>query len=460
MSDPAAMTYDPQPRRPVWGVHIPLRKNRSTQPPLRIAPLPAKVWISLAQCPGDIAVPLVSPGQNVLCGEPVAETRRIVPGLRIHASISGRVSAIDTFVVAGSSNPVPCVVIESDGRDKRWDGYTAGMGALPDNGSAANAAARGEWRAAFQQRVAEGGILGLGGALFPTAQKLARAGTGSILLLNGAECESYISCDDMLIRERASLVVAGARLLMTALDAPRCVIAVKSAMPAARIALVDALAALGDERIVTSVVTSKYPSGGERQLVELIFGREVPAGGLPPDVGILCQNVATAAAVAQLFEHGQPLISRIVTVTGGAVTEPCNVEARIGTPVADLIALAGGYRQTPARLIMGGPMMGIALPADTLPITSATNCLIAATADELGTPRDEMPCIRCGKCVDACPARLSPQELLIAVRAGASGDLLTLGINECIECGACDYVCPSHIPLSVQFIAGKTLVSG
>lgn len=451
MSGPDAMTYDPQPRRPAWGIRAPLRKSRSTQGPVLVAPPPATAWVPLVHASNHrpaggtvaIAEPLVSPGQAVLCGEPIAGFRDTPPGLRVHASISGRVRAIDKVPVAGSGGPVPCVVIDGDGGDHRYTGYDQATGTSPPE---------------VRKAIAEAGILGLGGALFPTALKLAGAGSAPVLLLNGAECEPYISCDDMLLRERADRVVAGARLLLDALPAPQCVIAVKSDMPAARIALLQALATAGDGRIVTSVVTAKYPSGGERQLIELVFGREVPSGGFPPDIGVICQNVATAAAIADFFDRGRPLVSRIVTVTGGGVARPCNIEARIGTPVADLIALAGGYRHEVSRLIMGGPMMGLALRSDTLPITAATNCVIAATAEDLGRRQVEMPCIRCGDCVEACPARLLPLELLVASRSGSRVDLLELGVTDCIECGACDYVCPSHIELASRFAAGKALV--
>jgi electron transport complex protein RnfC len=367
----------------------------------------------------------------------------------VHASISGTVTHVEPRLVAGVPEPVPCVVIRGNDRDDRWPGYP------PDPGAAERPAAH------LLQQIASGGLTGLGGALFPTARKLAAAGGAPLLLLNGAECEPYISCDDILLRERADRVVAGARILLAALGALRCVIAVKTDMPAARLALYAALQAAGDPRLGMSVVTAKYPAGGERQLIELVLGREVPAGGRPADVGTVCQNVATAAAVADLFLLGQPLTSRIVTVSGGAVRSPRNIEARIGTPVADLVALAGGYQGEPRRLIMGGPMMGVALASDDLPITSATNCLIAVTAAELGGEVSEMPCIRCGDCVEACPAGLLPQELLAAARTGNLAGLAGLGVNECIECGACDYVCPSHIPLTRHFIGGKAaLVTG
>ena len=450
VTDPVA--YDPQPRRPAWGVRTPLRKSLSTGVAVLIAPPPPLACISLAQCPGAAARPAVVAGQRVLCGEPVGEPGE-AGGPRVHASISGRVTHVELRRVAGVTDAVPCVVIEGDGSDQHWPGY------------APNPAAAGRPPRELQERIAAAGLIGLGGALFPTARKLEASVGSPVLLLNGAECEPYISCDDLLIRERADRVVAGGQLLLAALGAQRCVIAVKTDMPAARIALYNALQAAGDPRLVMSVVTAKYPAGGERQLIELVFGREVPAGGHPSDSGVLCQNVATAAAVADFFLAGQPLISRIVTVTGGGVGQPRNIEARIGTPAADLITLAGGYRDEPRRhthrLIMGGPMMGVTLASDELPITCATNCLIAATAEELGSGGQEMPCIRCGDCIEACPAKLLPQELLMAARAGNVAELRGLGVTECIECGACDYVCPSHIPLTQHFIRGKaTLVTG
>jgi electron transport complex protein RnfC len=445
VTDPIA--YDAQPRRPAWGVRTPLRKSLSTRVPLLVAPPPAVVCISLAQSPGIAARATVVPGQQVHCGEPIGEPVED-GGPRVHASISGQVTHVERRLVAGLEDLVPCVVIQGTGADERWPGYT------PDPEAATRPAQD------LQERIAAAGLIGLGGALFPTARKLKAAAGAPVLLLNGAECEPYISCDDMLIRERADCVVAGGRLLLTALGAQRCVIAVKTDMPKARVALYNAIEAAGDVRLVMSVVTAKYPAGGERQLIELVLGREVPAGGHPADVGVLCQNVATAAAAADFFLRGQPLISRIVTVSGGGVRQPRNIEARIGTPVAELIALAGGYmaggyQQEPRRLIMGGPMMGVALASDELPITAATNCLIAATASDLGSDQREMPCIRCGDCIEACPASLLPQELLVAVRVGNAAELATLGVTECIECGACDYVCPSHIPLTHHFIRGK-----
>jgi electron transport complex protein RnfC len=431
-----------QPPRPPWGIRPPRRKSLSTRDGIRVLEPPRRVTLPLA-VDGNIALkPAVDIGQRVLRGEPIAGAE--MPGAtRVHASIAGTVVAIGLAAVAGRPEPVPCVTIEGDGDDTPWPGY----GTVADAVSLAPEELR--------LQVAAAGIVGLGGALFPTAQKLAAGPALHTLLLNGAECEPYITCDDALLRERPGRVVAGAQLLLAATGIARAVIAVKTDMPAARIALYDALQAAADPRLGLAVVTGKYPAGGERQLIELVLGGEVPAGGLPRDAGVVCQNVATAAAVADFFTTGQPLISRIVTVTGGAVAAPCNVEARLGTPAAALVAAAGGYAGTPRRLVMGGPMMGVALPDDELPITAATNCLLVATDGELAGSDDEMPCIRCGDCIEACPARLLPQELLVACRQDDLSALDRLGAAECIECGACDYVCPSHIALTQRFTVAK-----
>lgn len=435
-------SYNRQPPRPTWGVHVPSLKKDATAQPIRLAPPPGEATISLAQTAGQSFEPVVRPGERVLTGQPIA---RRADGGQVHASLTGTVTAIAELAVpAVAPRRAPCVVI-------RWEGLEL---MHPDCRPVSQPLELdpGQIRA----RIAAAGIVGLGGALFPTADKLAPGKPVRALLINGAECEPWISCDDMLLRERTQLVITGAQIMMHALGAGHCVIAVEADMPEARVAIHDALARLGDDRFGLSVVTAKYPAGGERQLIELITGEEVPTGALPRDIGYVCQNAGTTAAVAELFVHGRPLISRIVTVTGSAVMQPGNFEVRIGTPIRDLIELAGGYQGTPERLLMGGPMMGFALPDDTLPVTKATNCIVAAGEGEIAPPRPEMPCIRCGECLHVCPARLLPQELLTAVRRADARRLGELGLADCIECGCCDYVCPSYIPLTARFAAAKS----
>lgn len=436
-----AWNFNRQPPRPTWGVHLPKLKQAAVERPIVLAPPPGEATISLAQSAGPAAAPLVRPGERVLTGQPIG---RRADGGQVHASLTGTVTAIaDLPVPAAASRRAPCVVI-------RWEGLEL---VHPDCQPVRRPLDLDP--AEIRARIAAAGIVGLGGALFPTAEKLAPGKPVHALLINGAECEPWIACDEMLIRERTQLVVTGARIMMHALGASHCVFAVEADMPEARVAIHDALAGLGDPRLGLAVVTAKYPAGGERQLIELITGEEVTGGGLPRDIGYVCHNAGTAAAVAELFVHGRPLIARIITVTGSAVARPGNFEARIGTPVRDLIDLAGGYRGTPQRLLMGGPMMGFALSDDALPVTKATNCIVAASAAEIAPAHAEMPCIRCGECVHVCPARLLPHELLTAVRRGDARRLGELGLADCIECGCCDYVCPSYIPLTARFAAAK-----
>jgi electron transport complex protein RnfC len=302
------------------------------------------------------------------------------------------------------------------------------------------------------------GVVGLGGAVFPTHAKLRRADAKAIetLVINAAECEPYITCDDRLMRERPTEIVDGIRILSHALQAKTCLLGIEDNKPEAEAALRAALAGTElAERVTIVTVPTVYPSGGERQLIKLLTGLEVPSGGLPLDIGVVCVNVGTAAAVHRALRESEPLISRIVTVTGAGVAEPCNVEARIGTPIAELIALAGGYVPPVERLIMGGPLMGFALPDDQLPVVKGTNCIIAAQAGELRPSAPPMPCIRCGFCARDCPASLLPQQLYWFARAKDWEKVEAHHLFDCIECGICAYVCPSHIPLVDYFRYAK-----
>lgn len=436
----ADWTFDPQPRRPGWGIHEPTRKAISTAGAIRIAPAPREATICLRQ--GRFtARPLVEVGAAVRTGQAVAVDET---GTQVHASIGGVVALIGERPVPGPGPlAAPCIVIRGDGDDTPHESCRPVAEPLQLDA------------AGIRQRIAAAGIVGLGGALFPAARKLAPGVPIRALLVNGVECEPWITCDEMLLRERAASVIAGAQIAMKALGTTRGVIAVEGDMPEARIAVHEALQAAGTTGLGLAVVTAKYPAGGERQLIELLTGEAVPAGGLPCDIGYIVQNAGSLAAIDHSFRSGMPLVSRIVTVTGGAIATPCNIEARIGTPIRELLALAGGCRQPPARLLMGGPMMGLSLPDDGLPLTKASNCIVAATAEEIAPDRPEMPCIRCGECVQACPARLLPNELLAAIRAGDAASLEELHLDACIECGCCDFVCPSQIQLTRRFTVAR-----
>jgi len=438
-----AWRFNPQPPRPDWGISPATLKRGSLSQRISIAPPPASVALCLAQG-GFTASALVATGDSVRAGQPVA---RHVHGGLMHAPISGAVKGITKLPLpAATEDAVPCMMIEGDGHD------------LPDAGMRPPGDPFAMSAGDLRSMLASAGIAGLGGALFPAALKLAARTPIRALIVNGAECEPWITCDEALLQERAASVVQGVRIAMHAIGTPNAVVAIESDMPEATAALRAALAHAASPGIGLAVVPARYPTGGERQLIELLTGDEVPADGYPHDIGYVVHNVATVAAMANFFESGQPLISRIVTVTGGCVARPGNIEIRIGASIRSLVELAGGYSATPSRLIMGGPMMGHALADDLLPVTAATNCIVAAAADELLPLEPERPCIRCGDCADACPARLLPHELLAAMRRQDQPLLAELGLRDCIECGCCDYVCPSAIPLTAGFVATRRLL--
>jgi electron transport complex protein RnfC len=362
----------------------------------------------------------------------------------VHASTSGKVVAIEPWPVSRRfGERAPCIIIECDGDDKAIDNS---LGIVPYETLSPDD---------LLVQILRGGIVGLGGAVFPTAQKLMQAITAPLnyLILNGVECEPYISCDDMLMREHADDVVQGAMILMHALQVPKCYIAIESDKQEALDKIAEALGEIEDERLVLKQVPTIFPSGGEDQLVQLVTNLEVPSGGLPTDVGCVVQNVGTAAAIHRWMNNGEPLISRITTVTGEGVATPMNISARIGTTVEDVIRFAGGYTESAQQLVIGGPMMGKSVSTDRIPVVKATNCILVLSDDEeFG---NEQPCIRCGDCASVCPIQLLPQQLFWFACADNEAKLRSYGLMDCIECGCCDLVCPSHIPLTAGFRMAK-----
>lgn len=435
-----------QPR--LWrfhgGLKLDARTARATAEPIGSVPVPPRLVLPLAQHIGLPAESVVAVGEHVLKGQPIARPGGYI-GAKVHASSSGRVSEICEHPVPHPSGlSAQCIVIDTDGLDQPWTGYEplADFKELGAN--------------TLRARVRAAGVVGLGGAAFPTAVKLGAGSGMRLLILNGAECEPYICCDELLLRERAGEVVTGAQILMQALEIARCCVAIEDDKPQAQSALEAAIAAAGETRIEVVSVPAVYPEGGERQLIKVLTGEEVPALGVPPDIGILCQNVGTAAAVARAVLHGEPLLSRIVTVTGDGVARPRNLEVRLGTPVAALIEACGGYTDRAAHLLMGGAMMGFPLADDSVPVVKATNCIVVASRDEIRPRAPARPCIRCGECAEVCPAQLLPQQLYWHARSGELDRLDRHHLFDCIECGCCDLVCPSQLPLTQYFRYAKT----
>ena len=417
------------------GVHPAYHKTTAAAPVVAM-PLVARYVVPLSQHLGAPGEPIVAKGQAVARGEPLSRPHGFV-SVPVHAPTSGTVTAVaDRPHPAG--RPQPAVEIAPDGADRWWEGC----------------ATRGDWRtlepAALRAAIRDAGVVGMGGAAFPTHVKLSPPPEKPVdlLVVNGAECEPYLTSDHRVMVEQASDVMEGVRLLMRALGVRRAVVGVEDNKNDARRALVAARPA-GCE-VVCAKLETKYPQGSEKHLIKALTGREVPPGGLPMDVGVVVQNVATAAACLAAVRDGRPLTERVVTVTGGAVVRPANVLVRVGTSLADVLDFCGGLRPDAARLVAGGPMMGMVQPDPAAPVLKGTSGLLALRRDEIALYTGG-PCIRCGACVDACPMALVPAALGLLVERRRWDDLGDHHVSDCIECGSCAWACPAHRPL-VQYV--------
>ena len=420
------------------GIKPDAHKNESAGVAIRKAPLPPRLVVPLRQSARAGASCIVAVGQKVLKGERIGEPEGFL-GTAVHAPTSGTVTAIDSCPMAHPSGlDTPCVVIEPDG-EERWIEH-----ATPFDHHTATREQALAW-------LRDCGIVGLGGATFPSHVKLGRGSGIETLILNGAECEPWITCDDRLMRERAADILAGANILRELIGARELIVGVEDNKPEA-VAAMQAAAAGTAARVVA--VPALYPAGGEKQLIRVLTGVEIPYGKLGGDYGVQCFNVGTAHAVYRAFIHGEPLISRIVTLTGNCET-PGNWEVAIGTPVEDLLALARPRTDTD-RYIMGGPMMGFAMPRLDVPVVKGTNCIISASPRLFPPAPPEQPCIRCTECSKACPADLQPFELYWFSRSKNFGKAQEYHLFDCIECGCCSYVCPAHIPLVDYFRFSKS----
>lgn len=411
------------------GLALAGRKHASVRP-IQPCPLPAELLIALRQHTGPAARPLVRAGDQVAAGQPIARGEG-AQSAHLHAPCAAEVLAVE----AGETGCIRLRPIAGR-EDPPWLPPLDSGGVTPE---------------ALRARIREAGIVGLGGGAFPTADKLAHA--RDAVILNGAECEPLIACDNRLLQERAEAVIRGGELLRRACGAASLRIAIEAGMDDAQAALLAARD--GAPPFDLDVLPARYPQGGERQLIEALLGIEVPRAGLPRDIGVAVFNVGTAEAVWQAVHRGRPLTHRLVSVAGGGVHQAVVLEAALGTPIADLVAAAGGYREQAARLILGGPLTGQAMADDSHGLRKGDNAIVVLAADELPPAAPSLPCIRCGACASVCPARLQPQLLWQFRLAGQDRRLAGHGLFDCIECAACDLVCPSHIPLTEGFRESK-----
>jgi electron transport complex protein RnfC len=423
------------------GIHPPENKHQSVRTPIADAGIPAELIIPLSQHIGAPAGVIVTIGEHVLKGQVIAEAQGFV-SVPKHAPTSGTIHAIEDRLIAHPSGHLaPCIVIIPDGKDE-WIECKG----TPDYQSLD--------KLQLIDLIRNAGIAGMGGAGFPSSVKLSvKAGTHiETLIINGTECEPYITADDVLMRERADQIIEGAKILRQIISPRETLIGVEDNKPEGIAALRAAAEGSGIEIVE---FPTKYPSGGEKQLIEILTGKQVPSGGLPSQVGVVCQNIGSTVAIYEAVVHGRPLISRVTTVTGNAVREPQNFQVLIGTPMRYLLEKAGYQADKNNRLIMGGPMMGFTVPSIDVPIVKTTNCVLAPTEAELPTPPPAQACIRCGMCAEACPVSLLPQQLFWFAQGKEFEKLEHHNLFDCIECGACSYVCPSTIPLVQYYRASK-----
>ncbi|ENM5765529.1 electron transport complex subunit RsxC [Vibrio mimicus] len=418
------------------GIHPFENKHQSNRQPIINASIPNELVLPLKQHIGKAGDLLVKVGDRVLKGQPLTQYTSTFM-LPIHAPTSGVISAIEPRTVAHPSGLSElCIVLAPDHQEEWFE-----LQPQPDYQQLSPET--------LLELIRQAGISGMGGAGFPTAKKL-QSGLSrtEILIINAAECEPYITADDVLMRQHANEIIQGIEIVEHILKPKLTIIGIEDNKPEAVAALQQAAQ---DKPMVIRVIPTKYPSGGEKQLIKILTNLEVPKGGIPADIGLMVQNVGSLQAIARAILHGEPLIRRVVTLTGDCFRKPRNVWALLGTPVQALLNEFGykADKKLP-RLIMGGPMMGFTLPHAQVPITKTANCILAPTRNELTSSDHEMACIRCGQCADACPVSLLPQQLQWHAKAQEFDKCEELNLKDCIECGACAYVCPSDIPL-VQY---------
>lgn len=427
------------------GVH-PAEQKLSADKAIEKTGLPKQVIIPIAQHIGAPSQPTVKKKDTVKAGDVIATSQGFVSS-NIHSSVSGTVAKIDQ-VIDTTGFRKPCVVINVEG-DEWAEGIDTSDELVRDISLSPEE---------IRQKVMDSGIVGMGGATFPSHVKLSVPEGKKVdtLVINGVECEPYLTSDHRVMMERAEEMLVGVRILMRALGVERALIGVENNKPDA-IAHLSNLVANEDGMEVYGLKV-KYPQGGEKQLIKAMLNREVPSGGLPLDVGAVVHNVGTALAVYEAVQKNKPLIERVVTVTGKSLSHPTNLLVRIGTPVKDLIEAAGGLPEDTGKVVSGGPMMGKALKSLDTPIVKGTSGILVIPQKE--AKRDaEMHCIRCSKCVTACPMGLEPYLLKQLAQTERYDELEENAVLDCMECGSCSFTCPAHVPLLDYIRLGKSHVN-
>jgi electron transport complex protein RnfC len=417
------------------GVHPPENKDTENHA-IEVMPPPKKVYIPFSQHTGKPARPLVKRGDEVKIGMQIGEADGFISAA-VHASVSGKVIDIVEHSHPVTGTALCCVIEASDSED-----WIEEIGVERDPANLT--------KQQLLDAIRDAGIVGLGGAAFPSHVKLSPPKDKQIdtLIINGCECEPVLTADHRLMLEHASTIIEGAKIFQKVLDVPDLIFGIEDNKK-------DAIRLFRQEGVRVAALKTKYPQGAEKQLIKAILKREVPRGGLPMDVGCVVHNVGTCHAALMAVRFGKPLIDRVVTVAGDGVKENKNVLVRIGTPVNSVIDYCGGYRIQPEKVIIGGPMMGIAQYSDDVPVIKGTSGILVWSGVQ---SVEEGPCVRCAACVDACPMGLMPTEICSLVKKKNIDMAKAYGVLDCIECGCCAYVCPAAIPLVHYFKYGKSEV--
>lgn len=425
------------------GIHPPDKKTLAANSPITEAKSPKIVVIPLSQHAGAPCKPVVTIGQEVKKGEMIGEPGGFVSA-PVHASVSGKVIALSEFPNA-MGRMVNSVVIENDLKEewavlKDAPNYMA----LPVE--------------ELKEKIKAAGIVGLGGAAFPTAVKLSppKEKPIDVVIINGAECEPYLTADYRLMMEKPKEIVEGLKILMKVLGVTKGYVGIENNKPDAVVKMSEAVK--GEAGIEVMALEVKYPQGAEKMLIKAVAGREVPARGLPMDVGAVVQNVGTALAIYEAARYGKPLIERVVTVTGEGIKEPKNLMARVGTKISELIEECGGLKDDVAKVVAGGPMMGFALSSLDVPVTKGTSGILVLPEEGVVHAEDYGPCIRCGRCIDICAMGLMPSMLSILSEKGMYEEAKEYNLFDCFECGSCAFVCPSKRPIVQLVRLAKSMV--